>query len=279
MSIKSIPDNQGWSAGGYNFYVAEDGNLTKGRPGEIPTPIGVPQEIQDFADTFTLPATDGTTGQALVTNGAGALSFATMSLPDGATIGGVMYFNRPTKPTVRSAGVPLVVRDRWYNTSDGTEWFWNGTYWLSPQKSSNLILSGIISADTYQAGGLFNIPPTITSLLFVGAKITAVSSLPINPTGANGESDSSTNYWTCLLGREAGTNNMGTVYTVSTQGITVGTGVNAIFALEVTNQPIAQTVVTSYFRQRVTFQKTGNPPNLNLSSGYGGVIFYYHWIA
>ena len=96
---------------------------------------------------FEFPATDGTAGQALVTNGAGALSFATMSLPDGAIIGGVMYFNRPTKPTERSAGVPLVVRDRWYNTSDGTEWFWNGTYWLGETQYARF--PGLLKGGSY----------------------------------------------------------------------------------------------------------------------------------
>ena len=87
--------------------------------------------LQTFVNTFTLPTTDGTSGQSLVTNGAGALSFATVSGGDPAYIAGVAYFNRSTKPTERSAGVPLVVGDHWYNTSDGTEGFWNGTYWLS----------------------------------------------------------------------------------------------------------------------------------------------------
>jgi hypothetical protein len=192
---------------------------------------------------------------------------------------GFYQFVQNTKPTQRAVGVPLVAGDRWFKTNDQTEWSWNGTYWLSPQKSSNLLLSGTISADTSQLGELFDIPPAITSLLFVGAKITAVSVLPINPTGANGESNSSTNYWTFFLGYEARTNSGNTVYTVSTQGITVGTGSNSIFALEVANQPIANTVSTSYFRQRVNFVKTGSPPNLSLSFGYGGVIFYYHWIA
>jgi hypothetical protein len=35
--------------------------------------------LQTFVNTFTLPTTDGTSGQSLVTNGAGALSFATVS--------------------------------------------------------------------------------------------------------------------------------------------------------------------------------------------------------
>ena len=35
------------------------------------------------------------------------------------------------KPTTRTSGSALVTGDRWYKTDDGTEWYWNGTYWLS----------------------------------------------------------------------------------------------------------------------------------------------------
>ena len=45
----------------------------------------------------------------------------------------VFQFVQTTKPTERSAGVALVAGDRWYKTDDGTEWFWNGTYWLTRQ--------------------------------------------------------------------------------------------------------------------------------------------------
>lgn len=48
-------------------------------------------------------------------------------------INGVAHFVQDTKPTVRlidGVSSPLVVRDKWYKTDDGTEWFWNGTYWL-----------------------------------------------------------------------------------------------------------------------------------------------------
>lgn len=43
---------------------------------------------------------------------------------------GVLHFYQPTKPTARPDGSALVASDRWYKTDDGTEWFWNGTYWL-----------------------------------------------------------------------------------------------------------------------------------------------------
>ena len=44
------------------------------------------QELVAFSETFVLPAADGTSGQALTTNGAGALGFSTIK--PGATGGG-----------------------------------------------------------------------------------------------------------------------------------------------------------------------------------------------
>ena len=39
MYIHSLPNSQGWRAGGYHFYVADDGTLTYGKPGEVPQPL------------------------------------------------------------------------------------------------------------------------------------------------------------------------------------------------------------------------------------------------
>ena len=46
--------------------------------------------------TLTLPATDGSNGQALTTNGSGALAFATVG---GVPVGAVFYFAASTEPT------------------------------------------------------------------------------------------------------------------------------------------------------------------------------------
>jgi hypothetical protein len=99
------------------------------------TVLAFDSNLQSFVNAFTLPTTDGTAGQSLVTNGAGVISFATPAiLADPVYIGGVAYFNRSTKPTERSAGVALVAGDRWYKTDDQTEWSWNGTYWLGKEQ-------------------------------------------------------------------------------------------------------------------------------------------------
>ena len=61
--------------------------------------------------------------------------------PNRTLINGVQHFYQTTKPTVRPDGSALVARDKWYKTDDGTEWFWNGTYWLSAIRYKQTILT------------------------------------------------------------------------------------------------------------------------------------------
>lgn len=49
------------------------------------------------------------------------------SLPNGYRINGTVNYSQTTKPTATAAG------DRWYKPSDGSEWFWNGSHWLSKE--------------------------------------------------------------------------------------------------------------------------------------------------
>lgn len=51
-------------------------------------------------------------------------------LPNNSRINGVEHFYQTTKPTTRGDGSALGIGDRWWKTDDGTEWSWNGTYWL-----------------------------------------------------------------------------------------------------------------------------------------------------
>ena len=73
--------------------------------------------------TYTLPNASGTI----------ALEGTLTSLANPTIQNGFYQFTQNTKPTQRAVGVPLVAGDRWYKTDDGTEWFWNGTYWLSKE--------------------------------------------------------------------------------------------------------------------------------------------------
>ena len=59
--------------------------------------------LSTFANTFTLPGSDGTTGQALITNGSGTLSFGDVSSGGGGATGGgsdeVFHENQTTVTT------------------------------------------------------------------------------------------------------------------------------------------------------------------------------------
>ena len=61
--------------------------------------------LQAFVNTFTLPATDGSNGQVLTTNGAGALSFTTVSGGGGGTVTSVAVSGGTTGLTV--SGSPI----------------------------------------------------------------------------------------------------------------------------------------------------------------------------
>ena len=63
-------------------------------------------------------------------------------LPNNSRINGVEHFYQESKPTVRGDGSALTVGDRWWKTDDGTEWWWNGTYWLNTQIRSAVAQSG-----------------------------------------------------------------------------------------------------------------------------------------
>ena len=52
-------------------------------------------------------------------------------IPNGALINGVCHIYQSTKPTTRPDGSALMIGDIWYKIDDITQWFWNGTYWLS----------------------------------------------------------------------------------------------------------------------------------------------------
>ena len=93
--------------------------------------------------TFILPAADGTNGQALVTNGSGTLSFATIS--SGATLAantytGLQQFSGTTHAGLRLNNLTTAERDALsspaagmavWNTTDGRLQLHNGSAWTS----------------------------------------------------------------------------------------------------------------------------------------------------
>jgi hypothetical protein len=91
---------------------------------------------------YTLPTTDGTNGQALVTNGSGTLSFATIA--SGATLAantftGLQQFSGTTHAGIRLNNLTTAERDALtgaagmaiWNTTDGRLQLHNGSAWTS----------------------------------------------------------------------------------------------------------------------------------------------------
>lgn len=73
-------------------------------------------------------------------------------IPNGALINNVCYINQSTKPTTRPDGSGLVARDRWYNSANGTDFYWNGDTWYSQSKVS------------YVSGTMPNVSNTVIEL-------------------------------------------------------------------------------------------------------------------
>lgn len=88
--------------------------------------------MPEIKQPITTPAYVLTTDGILAGSNIGHSSLAQLAsvLPNNLRINGVEHFYQTTKPTTRGDNSALVVGDRWYKPDDGTEWFWNGTYWL-----------------------------------------------------------------------------------------------------------------------------------------------------
>lgn len=87
---------------------------------------------------------------------AGTKTFTTaLILPNNSRVNGVEHFYQPgpTTPTVRGDGSALVSGDRWWNTTDGTEWFWNGTYWLGEKTYAKFFNNGNAIVNNRSMGG------------------------------------------------------------------------------------------------------------------------------
>lgn len=77
-------------------------------------------------------------------------------LPNNSRINGIEHFYQTTKPITRGDGSALVIGDRWWKTDEGTEWFWNGTYWLSSIQYNLIINFGITQFVTSYYSGIIS---------------------------------------------------------------------------------------------------------------------------
>ena len=82
------------------------------------TPISTVEGLQDVLDTKAPLTSPIFTGNLV--------------LPNNSRINNTEHFYQTTRPATRGDNSALVIGDRWWKTDEGTEWYWNGTYWLSP---------------------------------------------------------------------------------------------------------------------------------------------------
>ena len=100
--------------------------------------------------TYTLPDKSGTI----------ALTSDVLALAKGTSIGGVEFCISSTKPATRynsatgtyTDGSALQIGDRWFDTSTGSSWAFNGTYWIGSlyRVPFASVSSAIIGSLTYQ---------------------------------------------------------------------------------------------------------------------------------
>lgn len=137
-TISPIPNRQRWQVGGYNYYVADDGSLSFGRPGDTPQPLS----------NNSLPLTGGTIS--------GGLSVTGLSQLAALRLNGTAVIASTTAPATRTDGTALVAGDFWLNPSTGTIGFWRNPYWLSTAVTTIDFPSvGTVAATTVTSGAVY----------------------------------------------------------------------------------------------------------------------------
>jgi hypothetical protein len=130
--------------------------------------------------TFTLPATDGTNGQAVTTDGSGNLSFSAVSLTAGVT-GTLPIANGGTgSTTLAGANLPVTSAN---NTFTGTQTF-NGTSSVISHVMANAAETTTISATA--ATGTIAYDVTTQSILYYTSNASA--NWTVNFRGSSGTS-------------------------------------------------------------------------------------------
>lgn len=135
-------------------------------------------------------------------------------LPNNSRVNGVEHFYQTTKPTARGNGDALVIGDRWWKTGDGTEWWWNGTYWLS---------SVVFDARFYLANmNTENIPWGNTDLLVVAYGGIFVEKLRIGVSHFPGDVSNYWNFSSELRGTGGGIGTGHVIFIGSSSAISTG---------------------------------------------------------
>lgn len=191
---------------------------------------------------------------------------------DGQVINGIAHFIRATKPTVRVDGSSLVVRDRWYNTTDGTAWFWSGLFWLSEKRS--------ISSQTYTFSSSSTQDPILFpnfSYNYLAASVDFVGHI------SGTVSNPSSNYWTITVSKRnaSAVQSFAVPIVLSTQGFSYTNGDTirrtqsideVLFVSSTVN--LGNSSISAARGLYISVAKIGTPPNIT-----GGIAFSYHLIA
>jgi hypothetical protein len=116
---------------------------------------------------------------------------ALTGIPGGLIINGVAHLVSSTKPTTRLNLSPLVIGDRWWDTTNRIDWSWDGTYWCTQPYYAGL--GGVVGA----TNAFFQSIP-VTYL--VNNDASPNSNIKINyikvRTNTSGGAVDGTNFWT-----------------------------------------------------------------------------------
>ena len=190
---------------------------------------------------------------------------------NGTIVNGTAFFVQDTKPTTRTGGSALVVGDRWYKSDDGTEWFWNGTYWLS---GTEYILCTSFANNlsvTTNLGLILNPSPVITSSSNTANQLNAFVTRCLFHSRDMATNDAS-NYWTCVL---AAQNGFGT-------GVNISPTINTVDTISATSHgnngrrketSLNQLLTAIPYNVTSTITKVGSPSNLT-----GHFIYLYRTV-
>lgn len=190
------------------------------------------------------------------------------SIPNGAIVNGVAHFVQPevngTGPTTRPGNAPLVIDDKWYNTTKNVDCFWNGTYWLSPQYVITTGRYGTYSATTSGSSAIFRAEPFLPKgNIFFASGVITQSGLGFN---------NLTNYWTGRLGFHAHPTSTPTLLGSAINLSIAPTTISAVSTTDfVINTPL--TGSSSARMLAIELTKFGSAASIFVAAEY-----YYHFI-
>lgn len=180
-------------------------------------------------------------------------------IPNGALINNVCHIYQSTKPTTRPDGSALVVGDICYKINDGTQWFWNGTYWLSSLEYM-LATSGVnnLSVST-NLGVIQSAPPLPTSNSLVSGQLNLFLTKAIIHSREMSLNDNS-NYWQLNFASQNGFGN--------TVGFSVNPVIDTIGSVPVDNYARRKEINLNILLTAIPYNitclvtKIGSPSNL-----------------